>query len=170
ETEAPFYVDANTGWTADQTIEYAAELAKLGVLFIEQPLKVNDVAGQRKVYAHSVLPIVADESCQVEADVDRCAACFHGINIKVVKCGGLLPARRMITRARALGLEVMAGCMTESSVGISAIAQLLPELDYADLDGAMLLAEDPARGVTFSPATGWVEYPDLPGTGVLYPR
>lgn len=169
ETDAPFYVDANTGWTARQTIDYSHELAQLGVLFIEQPLKTDDLAGQQEVYTHSALPILADESCQVEADVERCAAYFHGINIKVVKCGGLLPARRMIKQARKLGLQVMAGCMTESSVGISAIAQLLPELDYADLDGAMLLAEDPASGVTFDATTGLVQYPDRFGTGVLYP-
>jgi len=166
-TAAPFYIDANTGWTARRTIDLSPRLADLGVIFIEQPLKTDDLAGQREVFAHSALPVLADESCQTEADVDRCARYFHGINIKIVKCGGLLPARRMITRARELGLRVMAGCMTESSVGISAIAQLLPELDYADLDGAMLLANDPASGVTFDPVTGYAVYPDRPGTGVV---
>lgn len=168
-TTAPFYVDANTGWTARQTIDFSPTLAELGVVFIEQPLKTDDLAGQRDVFAHSTLPVLADESCQTEADVARCADYFHGINIKVVKCGGLTPARRMIAHARSLGLRVMAGCMTESSVGISAIAQLLPELDYADLDGAMLLAADPARGVTFDPLTGFARYPDRAGTGVEYP-
>ena len=166
-TDSPFYVDANTGWTARQTIDLAPQLAGLGVLFIEQPLKTDDLNGQREVFAHSVLPILADESCQTEADVARCAEYFHGINIKVVKCGGLLPARRMIAEARQLNLQVMAGCMTESSVGISAIAQLLPELDYADLDGAMLLAHDPAKGVTFDPVTGFANYPEGAGTGVV---
>ena len=111
-----------------------------------------------------VLPIIADESCIVEADVDRCAGYFHGVNIKLTKCGGLTPARRMIARARELGLTVMVGCMTESSVGISAIAQLLPLLDYADLDGAMLIANDPATGVTFD--YGKVVYATENGTGV----
>lgn len=166
-TDAPFYVDANTGWTARQAIELSGKLAELGVIFIEQPLKPEDTTGQQEVKIHSALPILADESCQTEADVERCAAGFHGINIKVVKCGGLLPARRMIKQARALGLRVMAGCMTESSVGISAIAQLLPELDYADLDGAMLLAKDPATGVIFDPATGYAIYPKRPGTGAM---
>ncbi|MFK8162418.1 MAG: dipeptide epimerase [Lewinella sp.] len=166
-TESPFYVDANTGWTARQTIELSQQLANLGVVFIEQPLKTDDLTGQREVFAHSALPILADESCQTEADVARCAEYFHGINIKVVKCGGLLPARRMIAEARQLNLQVMAGCMTESSVGISAIAQLLPELDYADLDGAMLLANDPAEGVTFDPKTGFAVFPERSGTGVL---
>lgn len=166
-TEAPFYVDANTGWTARQAIDYSGPLRELGVVFIEQPLKPEEVTGQAEVHRHAVLPVLADESCQTEDDVDRCAELFSGINIKVVKCGGLLPARRVIARARALGLQVMAGCMTESSVGISAIAQLLPELDYADLDGAMLLADDPARGVTFDPQTGLVQYPDRAGTGAV---
>ena len=85
----------------------------------------------------------------VEADVDRCRGYFHGINIKLVKCGGLTPARRMIARARELGLKVMVGCMTESTVGISAIAQLLPLLDYVDMDGAVLLAR------TSRPAPAW---------------
>ncbi len=164
-TESPFYVDANTGWTSRQAIDLSGPLAELGVVFLEQPLPPADLAGQREVKKHSILPVLADESCQTEADVDRCADHFHGINIKVVKCGGLAPARRMIARAREVGLTVMAGCMTESSVGISAIAQLLPELDHADLDGAMLIANDPARGVTFDPVTGFVNYPNRPGTG-----
>jgi L-alanine-DL-glutamate epimerase-like enolase superfamily enzyme len=166
-TAAPFYVDANTGWTARQAIDLSGPLAELGVVFIEQPLKPADLVGQREVFRHAALPVIADESCQTEADVDRCADHFHGINIKTVKCGGLTPARRMIARARELGLSVMAGCMTESSVGISAIAQLLPELDYADMDGAMLLAKDVARGVTFDPATGFAVYPEGAGTGVV---
>ena len=121
-------------------------LADLGVEFIEQPLRADDWAGARRVFQESALPIVADESCIIESDVDRCAGHFHGINIKLVKCGGLTPARRMIAGARQLGLKVMVGCMTESTVGISAIAQLLPLLDYVDMDGAALLANDIAIG------------------------
>jgi L-Ala-D/L-Glu epimerase len=112
----------------------------------------------------SALPIIADESCIVEADVPRCAGVFQGINIKLVKCGGLTPARRMIAEARRLGLSVMVGCMTESTVGISAIAQLLPLLDYVDMDGAVLLAEDIADGVRLD--RGRCVYPDAPGHGV----
>jgi L-alanine-DL-glutamate epimerase-like enolase superfamily enzyme len=89
---------------------------------------------------------------------------FHGINIKLVKCGGLTPARRMIAKARQLGLSVMVGCMTESTVGISAIAQLLPLLDYVDMDGAVLLAKDIASGVRLD--RGRCVYPDVPGNGV----
>lgn len=162
-TDAVFRVDANCGWTAADTIAKSKELAQLGVEFIEQPLPADDWNGAKQVYEQSALPIIADESCIVEADVDRCAGYFHGVNIKLTKCGGLTPARRMITRARVLGLRVMVGCMTESSVGISAIAQLLPLLDYADLDGAMLIANDPATGVTFE--EGRIVYADENGTG-----
>ena len=163
-TDATFRVDANCAWSAEETIRNAVALKELGVEFIEQPLKAGDWEGMKEVYRHSVLPLVADESCVEEADVARCAGHFHAINIKLVKCGGLTPARRMITQARELGMKVMVGCMTESSVGISAIAQLLPLLDYVDMDGALLLREDIATGVTID--YGRVHYPDTPGTGV----
>ena len=163
-TDAVFRVDANCGWTADDAIRKSRELAALGVEFIEQPLPADDWDGAKIVYEQSVLPIIADESCIVEADVARCAGYFHGVNIKLTKCGGITPARRMIALARELSLRVMVGCMTESSVGISAIAQLLPLLDYADLDGAMLIANDPATGVMFN--YGKVIYADENGTGV----
>ncbi|AQG80693.1 dipeptide epimerase [Spirosoma montaniterrae] len=162
-TDSRFRVDANCGWTADQTLAYAPELAALGVEFIEQPLPANDWAGAKRVYEQSPLPIIADESCITETDVARCAGHFHGVNIKLMKCGGLTPARRMITDARQRGLSVMVGCMTESSVGISAIAQLLPLLDYADLDGSLLIANDPAAGVTIE--QGHIVYADENGTG-----
>ena len=162
-TDARFRVDANGGWTADQTLQFAPELASLGVEFIEQPLPADDWEGAKRVYEQSALPIIADESCIVESDVDRCVDYFHGVNIKLMKCGGMTPARRMIARARERGLRVMVGCMTESSVGISAIAQLLPLLDYADLDGSLLIANDPATGVTFD--DGRVIYATENGTG-----
>ncbi len=164
ETDAIFRIDANTAWTAEQTNAYAPELRALGVEFIEQPLPRNDWEGMQRVKAECVLPVIADESCQTEADVARCAEFFDGINIKLTKAGGLTPARRMIAQARALGLKVMAGCMTESSVGISAIAQLLPLLDFVDLDGAVLLARDIATGVRLD--RGRAIFPDEPGTGV----
>ncbi|GAB4039702.1 dipeptide epimerase [Spirosoma gilvum] len=163
-TDALFRVDANCGWKANEAIEKSYFLKDLNVEFIEQPLPAADWEGAKLVYEQSALPVIADESCIVESDVDRCAGYFHGVNIKLTKCGGITPARRMIARARELGLQVMVGCMTESSVGISAIAQLLPLLDYADLDGAMLIANDPATGVTFD--YGKVVYSTENGTGV----
>lgn len=162
-TNALFRVDANCGWTVEDAIIKSRALAELNVEFIEQPLPANNWEGARTVYEQTALPIIADESCIVESDVDKCAGYFHGVNIKLTKCGGLTPARRMITRARELGLRVMVGCMTESSVGISAIAQLLPLLDYADLDGSLLIANDPATGVTFD--NGRIIYANETGTG-----
>jgi L-alanine-DL-glutamate epimerase-like enolase superfamily enzyme len=162
-TDALFRVDANGGWTVERTIELAPALRDLGVEFIEQPLAPEDRDGARRVYQESVLPVLADESCVTEADVDRCAGLFHGINIKLVKCGGLAAARRMIDRARELELKVMIGCMTESTVGISAVAQLLPLVDYADIDGAALLAADIATGVRVD--RGRCIYPAAGGTG-----
>jgi len=164
KTEALFRVDANCAWTAEETIRNSAVLKGLGVEFIEQPLPPDDWDGMKRVYGESALPVVADESCQVAADVDRCRGFFHGVNIKLVKCGGLTPARRMIARARQLDLKVMVGCMTESTVGISAIAQLLPLLDYADMDGPLLLARDIATGVRID--RGRVSYPAENGCGV----
>lgn len=163
-TKATFRVDANCGWDVDETIHNSAALKTLDVEFIEQPLAADRWDDMRRVHAESSLPIIADESCIVPADVDRCAGHFHGINIKLVKCGGLTPARQMIARARELQMRVMVGCMTESSVGISAIAQLLPLLDYVDMDGALLLAKDIATGVTID--QGVCHYAQENGCGV----
>lgn len=163
-TDAIFRVDANTAWTAEQTILFAPQLKALGVEFIEQPLKADDWVGMKRVFAESVLPVIADESCLVESDVNRCAGHFHGINVKLTKAGGLTPARRMIAEARRLGLKVMVGCMNESSVGISAIGMLLPLLDYVDMDGALLIAKDIAEGVSLE--KGVAVFPDRPGNGV----
>jgi len=162
-TDRPFRVDANCGWSADQAIALSRPLADLGVEFIEQPLPPGDPA-MAEVFRRSALPVFADESCAAEGDVDGCAGRFHGINIKLVKCGGLAPARRMIARARDLGLAVMVGCMTESTVGISALAQLVPLLDHVDMDGAALLAADIASGVRV--VAGRATFPDRTGTGV----
>lgn len=163
-TQATFRVDANCGWQADEAIANSRALVELGVEFIEQPLPADDWEGMRRVHAESALPVIADESCIEEGDVARCHGHFHGINIKLVKCGGLTPARRMIAAARGLGMKTMVGCMTESTVGISAIAQLLPLLDYVDMDGALLLARDIATGVRIE--QGRVELPDENGCGV----
>jgi len=146
-TNAIFRIDANCAWTAEQTIEYAQIFADLGVELIEQPLKTDNLAGMKAIIGKAPLPIIADENCIAESDVEKCKDYFDGINIKLAKCGGITPALRMIRRARELNMKVMMGCMTESSVGISAIAHLLPLLDYVDMDGALLMANDPADGV-----------------------
>ena len=164
-SDAVFRIDANCAWTAEETIHNSSILKELGVEFIEQPLKADDWEGMEKVQHGSVLPVIADESCETEEDVERCALHFSGINIKLTKCGGLTPALRMIEKAKSLGLKVMVGCMTESSVGISAIAQLLPQLDYVDMDGAMLLEGDIADGVKILEG-GKVVFPTGGGSGI----
>lgn len=163
-TDAIFRIDANCAWTADETIKNAIKLKELGVEFLEQPLPAEDIEGSKKVFLKSVLPIIADESCQVESDVEKCHNLFHGINIKLVKCGGLTPARRMLNKAKELQMKTMVGCMTESSIGISAIAHLLPELNYVDMDGAMLLSKDIASGTTMD--FGKILYANENGSGV----
>ena len=115
--------------------------------------------------AKKIKKIINPENCQIESDVEACIQKFHGVNIKLTKCGGLTPARRMIRKARSLDMRTMVGCMTESSVGISAIAHLLPVLDYADMDGALLLRKDIASGVTIE--KGKIIYPEINGTGVF---
>lgn len=163
ETNAIFRVDANCGWTVEETIENSKILKSFGVEFIEQPLKADDWDGCKEVLKHSVLPIIADESCILEEDVAKCFNHFNGVNIKLMKCGGLTPGLRMIKKAKELGLKTMVGCMTESTVGISAIAHLLPLLDYVDMDGALLLEKDIATGVSID--FGKTTYANENGTG-----
>ncbi|MCQ0110008.1 dipeptide epimerase [Zhouia amylolytica] len=164
-TKSTFRVDANCAWDAEETIYNSKSLKKLGVEFIEQPLEASNWTGNKKVFKESALPIIADESCITENDVEKCYGHFDGINIKLTKCGGLTPALRMIKRAQKLKLKTMVGCMTESTVGISAIAQLLPQLDYVDMDGAMLLKNDIAKGVQIKD-NGKVIFPSLGGSGI----
>ncbi len=168
-TDAVFRLDANAAWTAKQAIENAKDLKDLNVEFLEQPLKADDWEGMKKLYKESVLPLIADESCIQESDVVKCAGYFHGINIKLTKCGGLTPGKRMILEGKQCGLKVMVGCMTESTVGISAIAQLLPLLDYVDMDGGLLIKNDIADGVKVYDEK--VHFPNRNGTGVeLYKK
>ena len=163
-TNAIFRIDANCGWSADEAIKNSYKLKELGVEFLEQPLKANDIIGAKKLFKNSALPIIADESCIVENDVEKCVGLFHGINVKLTKCGGLTPGKRMLENAKRLGLKTMVGCMTESTVGISAIAHLLPLLDYVDMDGSLLLKEDIATGIIIK--KGVISYADTNGIGV----
>jgi L-Ala-D/L-Glu epimerase / N-acetyl-D-glutamate racemase len=157
-------VDANAAWTAKHALRMIELLRDLGVEFVEQPLPPADIEGMRFVRDRSVLPIIADESCIMAADVARLAGVVDGINLKLSKCGGLREALKIIATARAHGMLVMAGCMLESSLGITAAAHLAPLLDYADLDGAALLSDDPFSGAGI--AGGRVSMPTEPGLGV----
>jgi len=162
-TDAAFRIDANCAWTADETIEKSRALKELGVEFIEQPMIRDNWKEMEKVYRHSALPIIADESSQTENDIARCEGLFHGVNVKLPKCGGLTPGKRMLEDAKRRGMKTMVGCFTESSVGISATAQTLPLLDYADFDGILLIAEDIATGVTID--RGQIIFPQENGCG-----
>ena len=163
-TDKPIYVDANTAWTPKEAVRKIRELARYGVELIEQPTKPNDLAGLKFVHEHSELPIIADESVKRASDIPMLAECVDGINIKLVKCGGLLEAHRMIHVARTHSLSVMIGCMIESSLGITAAAHLTPLVDYADLDGNLLIVNDPYTGVTLD--KGKLILPERPGIGV----
>lgn len=163
-TDAVFRIDANAAWKAEEALEKIKIFKDLNVEFIEQPLAKDDWEGMKFLYEHSPLPLIADESCVSEHDVIKCKGHFHGINIKLTKCSGITPALRMIKEARELEMKVMVGCMNESSIGTAAIAQLLPLLDYVDMDGPLLLAEDVAKGVTYD--YGKIIYPDGYGLGV----
>lgn len=162
-SSALFRVDANGAWGVEETINNALEFKKLNVEFIEQPLPAGEIEGMKEIFNYSVLPVIADESCLREDDVEKCHNRFHGINIKLTKCGGLTPARRMINDAKRLHMTVMVGCMTESTVGVSAVAQLLPLLDYVDIDGPLLLEEDIATGIRLE--NGKVIFPEENGAG-----
>jgi len=157
-------VDANAAWNPKHALWMIEILRELGVEYVEQPLPPHDVDGLRFVRERSPLPVIADESCVVASDIPRLVGAVDGINIKLSKCGSLREALRMIATARAHGMLVMAGCMIETSLGITAAAHFAPLLDFADFDGAALLADDPYVGATI--AGGRIQIPSGPGLGV----
>ena len=164
-TNAIFRVDANAGWKVEEALIKIPQLADLGVEFIEQPLAKDNWEGMQKLFAASPIPLLADESCVFERDVKKCVDHFHGINIKLTKCSGITPALRMIKEARSLGLKIMMGSMNESTIGSAAIAHFLPQLDYVDMDGQLLLKEDMASGILFD--NGKVSLSGKAGLGIL---
>ena len=157
-------VDANAAWTPKRALRMIDLLLELGVEFVEQPVAAHDLDGLRYVRERSALPVMADESCVTAADIPRLIGVVDGINIKLSKCGGLREALRMIATARSHGLLVMAGCMVETSLGISAAAHFAPLLDFADFDGAALLRDDPYQGASIEGGT--IHIPEGPGLGV----
>jgi L-Ala-D/L-Glu epimerase len=164
-TDAIFRVDANAGWSLEQALQKIPLLKELGVEIVEQPLAKDNWEGMKVLFEKSILPLYADEACVFESDVEKCHGHFDGINIKLTKCSGITPARRMITKARELNMEVMIGCMNESTVGSAAIAQLAPLLDKVDMDGPLLLKEDIATGVEYD--FGKIICTDKPGLGIV---
>jgi L-Ala-D/L-Glu epimerase len=163
-TDRPIRVDANEGWTPEEAGERLEWLARMGVEFVEQPLPADQIEATRALRRLSPLPFYADESVHRAEDIPRLAGAFDGINIKLMKCGGLAEALRMIAVARAHGMKVMLGCMIESAVAITAAAHLSPLADTADLDGNLLLEHDPFAGAAV--VAGRLVLPDGPGLGV----
>lgn len=163
-TDATLRVDANAAWTPKEAIRVIRELEPYNIEFVEQPLHPADLDGLRFVREHVTLPIIADESCVTESDIPRLVGAVDGINIKLMKCGGIHHALRMIHTARAHHLKVMLGCMIESSLAITAAAHLSPLVDYADLDGHLLISDDPYEGVRVE--QGKLILPDRAGLGV----
>jgi L-alanine-DL-glutamate epimerase-like enolase superfamily enzyme len=164
-TKKPLRVDANEGWKdKEEAVRKINWLEKQGVEFVEQPMPASMLEETRWVRSRVHIPIIADEACLHPADIPRLANSFDGVNIKLMKCGGILEAYRMIQIAKSLGLRTMLGCMIESSIGVTAAAHLSPLADYADLDGNLLIANDPYSGVTVE--HGKLILPDRPGLGL----
>jgi L-alanine-DL-glutamate epimerase-like enolase superfamily enzyme len=163
-TNATLRVDANAAWMPKEAVKAINALEPYDIEFVEQPVAAHDLAGLRYVREHVSLPIIADESCVTFKDVAEVAECADGINIKLMKCGGISQALKMIHAARAHGMRVMLGCMIESSLAITAAAHLTPLVDYADLDGALLITDDPFDGVRVE--AGKLILSERPGLGV----
>jgi len=166
-TDATIRIDANAAWTAEEALAKIEAFKNLNIEFIEQPLAKDDWEGMKLLYQKSSIPLIADESCVFEGDVEKCAEHFHGINIKLTKCSGITPALRMITQARELNLKVMVGSMNESTIGSAAIAHLMPLVDYVDADGPLLLREDVAEGLDYMP-DGNIGTSNIPGLGITF--
>jgi L-alanine-DL-glutamate epimerase-like enolase superfamily enzyme len=165
-TNAILRVDANAAWDLETAMKLIPPLKELGVELVEQPLAKDNWEGMKILFKESSIPLYADESCVAEQDIEKCHNHFHGINIKLTKCSGITPARRMIEKARQLEMKVMIGCMNESTIGSAAVAHLLPFIDHVDMDGPLLLEEDVATGIGYD--NGKIIYSGEPGLGINY--
>ena len=157
-------VDANEGWSADSAVKLLGELRRFDIEFCEQPVPAGHPEQLRFVRERSPIPIFTDEDSVTADDVPRLVGCVDGINVKLVKCGGMREAVRMIRTAREHDLKVMIGCMIESSILSTAAAHLTPLADYADIDGPLLIENDPFEGLTYDGAQ--LRLPTAPGLGV----
>jgi L-alanine-DL-glutamate epimerase-like enolase superfamily enzyme len=161
-----FCVDANQGWQdRDEVLELLHYLHGLGAVFVEQPLPPGREEDMRWLKSRSPVPLVADESFQRQADLEMTARSFHGVNVKLMKCGGLRAGASLIRAARATGLKVLLGCMSESSCGVAAAAALAPMADWVDLDGPLLIDNDPFEGITYR--DGNLVTSGRPGLGIM---
>jgi len=157
-------IDANEGWTVPDAISILNEIARFDIEFCEQPIPAGDPAGLKHIRENAKIPIVTDEDSRYPSDLPKLYGCVDGINIKLVKCGGIRPALAMIHTARSMGMKVMLGCMVESQISASAAAHLSPLVDWADIDGPFLTASDPFDGIAY--ANGKIVLNDAPGLGV----
>lgn len=163
--DVKLYVDANAGWLPDEAVKIAAALAPYHIEMIEQPVPGGDIEGLGYIQKHTDIPIVADESVQSIDDIEELAkAGVQGINLKLMKLGGLAPAMQMLRRGRELGLKIMLGCMAETSLGVTAMAHLSAWADWIDLDAPLLISNDPFEGITYDDAQ--ISLPDRSGIGV----
>jgi L-alanine-DL-glutamate epimerase-like enolase superfamily enzyme len=163
--DGPIRVDANTGWTPEDAVAILPDLERLGVELIEQPFPARRLDQMRWLQERSSLPIVADESCVSDEDLDGLVGVVAGVNVKLAKCGGIAPARRMLERARELGFRTFLGCMEETSVGIAGSAAVASLAEWVDLDGCLLLADDPFAGLELGADHRW-RLTDRPGLGL----
>ncbi|MDP8952748.1 MAG: dipeptide epimerase, partial [Actinomycetota bacterium] len=163
---AALWVDANEAFAPDEAPSVALELKEMGIGMVEQPVPASAGPEAMRAVTKAVrpLPVIADEGAVNAGDVPALAGCVSGVNVKLTKCGGIRRALEQIHTARACGMRVMLGCMVETSLGIAAAAQLSSLVDFVDLDGAMLLADDPYGGLSY--ANGRILLPDAPGLGV----
>jgi len=166
-TGATLRVDANAGWDIETALRLIPQLKELGVELVEQPLARDNWEGMKILYKESSLPLFADEACVFEQDVEKCKDHFHGINIKLTKCSGITPARRMIKKARELNMSVMVGAMNESTIGSAAIAHLMPLIDHVDADGPLLQEDDLATGLLYENDGRIITSPQ-PGLGITF--
>ena len=167
--EGPIRIDANTGWTPEVARDLLPNLIALGVELIEQPFPAGRLDWMADLQQYSALPIVADESCVTDEDLDGLVGVVAGVNVKLAKVGGPGPAARMLARARDLGFRRFLGCMEETSVVIAASAACASLVEWADLDGCLLLADDPFEGLVLGPDHRW-QLGDRPGLGVIRAR
>lgn len=164
--DAELCIDANGGWSAAEAVDHIRAFAPYRLTFVEQPVPKDDIEGLGFVQSRVDLPIVADESVQTIADIERLAALgVQGVNLKLMKVGGITPGLHMLKRARALGMRIMLGCMVETSLGVTAMAHLAGLADWLDLDAPLLIRNDPFRGVTYD-VQARIQLPDRPGIGV----
>jgi L-alanine-DL-glutamate epimerase-like enolase superfamily enzyme len=164
-TDSPFRVDVNEGWTATEAIDKLTMIANMQVELVEQPTEKYNTEQARHIYELSPLPVFADESCVSEKDILGCTGLYHGVNIKLTKCSGITPARRMIQEAKKNGLKVMLGCMNETSLGTAAMLHLAPMVDYLDADGPLLLKESAVQSLSIQ--NGKYDMPTGNGLGVV---